>query len=96
MLTERLAEQLKATAERAEQLDPEAQERIADQLAAVLDNELWDLQLRSEHDLSVLRTLAEEARLGPKRPMPKPADTGDEALLDAEDLDLLSERGGAR
>lgn len=91
MLTDHLAERLKEVAETAERLAPEAQEKLADQIAAALDNALWDVQLRSVDHLAVLRQLAEEARHGPKLPMPSPHDTGDAHLLDPDDLATLTE-----
>lgn len=89
MLTERLTERLKAVADNAAQLPPEAQDRLAEQIASVLENALWDAQLRDPRHLEVLRGLAGEARRGPKLPMPTPRDTGDESLIDADDLAVL-------
>lgn len=81
MLSERLLERLKAIEASAQQLTPELQERLADQIAAAFDNALWDAQLRDPEHLAVLREMAQEARREPKLPMPKPSDTGDEHLL---------------
>jgi hypothetical protein len=89
MLTDRLTERLKAVADSAEQLSPEAQDQLAEQIASALENALWDAQLRDPRHLEVLRGLAEEARSGPKLPMPTPRDTGDENLVDADDLVVL-------
>lgn len=91
MLTDHLAERLKEVAENAENLAPEAQEKLAAQIATALDNALWDAQLRSPDHLAVLRNLAEEARRAPKLPMPSPRDTGDAHLLDPDDLATLTD-----
>jgi hypothetical protein len=82
MLTDHLAERLKEVAESAENLAPPAPGKLAVQIAAAPDNALWDAQVRSPDHLAVLRALAEDARRGPKLPMPSPRDTGDEHLLD--------------
>jgi hypothetical protein len=86
MLTERLTERLKAVADNAAQLSPEAQDKLAEQIASALENTLWDLQLRDPRHLEVLRALAEEARRGPKLSMPTPQETGDEGLIGTDDL----------
>lgn len=70
MLTEQLHERLKAVADSAEQLSTEAQDRLAEEIAHALENALWDAQFHDPDHLSILRELAEEARLSPKLPMP--------------------------
>jgi len=89
MLSEHLAERLKALSDCAEQLPPELQEKLAAQIESIIDNAIWDAQLRDLANLEVLRELAEEARRGPKLPMPTPHDTGDAHLLDPDDLEIL-------
>jgi hypothetical protein len=86
MVTERLSERLQAVAELAGDLPPEAQDQLAEQIATALENALWDAQLRDPAHLDVLRALADEARSGPKLPMPTPRDTGDETAVDPETL----------
>lgn len=90
MLTERLVERLKAVEASAQQLSPDLQDKLAEQIASALDNALWDAELRDPEHLAVLRELAEEARRNPKLPMPKPDDTGDTHLLDPEDVKALA------
>ena len=89
MLSEHLAERLRALSDCAEQLPPELQEKLAAQIGSIIDNAIWDAQLRDPANLEALRELAEEARRGPKLPMPTPYDTGDAHLLDSADLDIL-------
>lgn len=84
MLTPRLSERLDALAHTAEQLPVEEQDKLADQIAAIVDNTIWDAQLRDPADLAILRELAEEARRGPKLAMPTPRDTGDEEALEPD------------
>ena len=89
MVTERLSERLQAVAEHASELSPDAQDQLAEQIATALDNALWDAQLRDPAHLDALRALADEARSGPKLPMPTPRDTGDEDAVDPETLTEL-------
>ncbi|HLJ82115.1 MAG TPA: hypothetical protein VKT52_11545 [Ktedonobacterales bacterium] len=91
MLTEHLTERLKEITANASQLSPEAQDKLAEEIANALENALWDAQLRDPQHLEVLRELAEEARQGPKLPMPMPHDTGDDHLLDPDDLRFLAD-----
>lgn len=91
MMTERLADRLKAVTDRAAQLSPEAQDSLAEQIATALENAVWDSQLRDPAHLAVLRELAEEARRAPKLPMPKPSDTGDEDVVSQDDLAILED-----
>lgn len=91
MVSEHLAERLKALADCAEQLPPELQEKLAAQIESIIDNAIWDAQLRDPANLEILRELAEEALQGPKLPMPTPFDTGDQGLLDADDLAILTQ-----
>lgn len=91
MLTEQLHERLKAVADSAEQLSTEAQNKLAEEIAHALENVLWDTQLRDPQHLSILRELAEEARMSPKLPMPMPTDTDDEGVVDDDTLRLLDD-----
>lgn len=65
-----MTERLKAFVDGASQLPPEAQDKLVAQIESALDNARWDAQMRSEHDLVVLRALADEARREPKLPFP--------------------------
>ena len=65
-----MTERLKAFIDGASQLPPEAQDKLVAQIESALDNARWDAQMRSEHDLVVLRALADEARREPKLPFP--------------------------
>jgi hypothetical protein len=77
MLTDHLTERLKEITANASQLSPEAQDKLAEEIANALENALWDAQLRDPQHLEALRELADEARHGSKLPMPTPHDTGD-------------------
>jgi len=65
-----MTERLKAFVDGASQLPPDAQDKLVAQIESALDNARWDAQMRSEHDLVVLRALADEARREPKLPFP--------------------------
>jgi hypothetical protein len=84
-----LTERLRAVADNAAQLPPEARDRLAEQFASVVVNARWDAQVRDPQHLKVLRGLAEEARRGLKLPMPTPRDTSDESLIKADDPAVL-------
>ncbi len=91
MITERLADRLKAVTDHAGQLSPEAQDELAEQITTALDNAVWDSQLRDPAHLAVLRELAEEARRPPKLPIPKPSDPGDDDAVSDDDLATLED-----
>jgi len=81
-----MTERLKAFVDGASQLPPEAQDKLVAQIESALDNARWDAQMRSEHDLVVLRALADEARREPKLPFP---------TLEEMDQEADAERNGA-
>jgi len=74
-----MTERLKAFVDSASQLPPDAQDKLVEQIEVALDNARWDAQMRSEHDLVVLRALAAEARREPKLPFPAPDEMDQEA-----------------
>ena len=68
---------LKAFVERAEQLPPEEQNRLVDEIEDLLDEADWHTLLADPRSISALDTLISEAKQSPKRPWPTPADLGD-------------------
>jgi hypothetical protein len=69
-----MTERMRAVVASVEQLPPEAQDRIAEQIASAIDNAIWDTQLRNPDRLEALRALAEEAMNDPVLPFPTLAD----------------------
>lgn len=69
---------LKAALESAEQVPPEAQDKLAEEIESAIDNAIWDAQLNDPQYDHVLDQMIEEAKRGPLLPLPAPADMGDE------------------
>ena len=79
MLTERLT----AALESAEQLPPEAQDKLVEEIESAIDNAIWDAQLNDPQYDHVIETLIAEAKRQPRLPLPTPRDMGDEEDEDA-------------
>ena len=73
-----LTEYMKAVMASIEQLPSDAQDQIAAQIAAAVDNATWDMEMRDPQRLDVLRAMADEAMNDPVLPFPKPTDITDE------------------
>lgn len=72
-----MTERMRALVERVEQLPPEEQNYIAEEIEETLDNAEWHALLADPRSETVLDTLIAEAKQSPKRPWPMPADMGD-------------------
>ncbi|WIG58045.1 MAG: hypothetical protein OJF49_000790 [Ktedonobacterales bacterium] len=72
-----MTERLKTFMELAEQLPPDEQERLIDEIEDLLDNAQWHALLADPRSGPVLDDLLAEAKRSPKRPWPTPADMGD-------------------
>jgi hypothetical protein len=72
-----MTERLKAFLERAEQLPPDAQERLMEEIEDVLDNAEWHALLADPRSGPILDELIAQAKQSRKRPWPTPADMGD-------------------
>ncbi len=72
-----MTERLKAFLERAEQLPPDAQERLVEEIEDVLDNAEWHALLADPRSGPVLDELIAQAKQSRKRPWPTPAELGD-------------------
>jgi hypothetical protein len=80
MITERLQKAI----ERAAQLPPEEQDKLAAQLESAVRNALWDAQLNDPSNDHIIEALIAEARAQEPLPFPKPknwtdADESDDA-----------------
>ena len=72
-----ITDQFKALVERIEQLPPDEQNRIAEEIEDTLDNAEWHALLADPRSEVVLDALLAEAKQSPKLPWPTPADIGD-------------------
>lgn len=73
-----LNEKLQAAINEAATLSPEAQEALAAQIESWLADARWDALLEDPRGDAFVAELFEQARKGPFRPFPTPADMGDE------------------
>ena len=73
-----LTERLKAALESAEQLPPEAQDKLAEEIECAIDDAIWKALLADPRSGPMLDQMIEEAKQGPLLPFPTPADMGDE------------------
>jgi hypothetical protein len=73
-----LTERLKAALESAEQLPPETQDKLAEEIESAIDDAIWKVLLADPRSGPVLDQMIEEAKRGPLLPLPTPADMGDE------------------
>ncbi len=65
-----MTERLRAFLERAEQLPPDAQERLIEEIEDVLDNAEWHVLLADPRSSPVLDELIAQAQQSRKRPWP--------------------------
>ena len=91
MLTERLAERLKAVAHNAQHLSPEAQDRLAEQIGTALVSALWAAQVKDLHLQELQRAVAGEARRPLDPPPPSPRDSKQADPVDVDNFTLLFE-----
>lgn len=73
-----MTERLRAFMERAEQLPPEQQNRLIEDIEDILDEAEWHALLADPRSGYVLDELIARAKQSPKRPWPTPSDMGDE------------------
>ncbi len=72
-----MTDRFRALVERVEQLPPDEQNQIAEEIEETLDNAEWHALLADPRSEAVLDALLAEAKQSPKRPWPTPADMGD-------------------
>lgn len=72
-----LIERLKMFEERVEQLPPEKQNRLVDEMEDLLDSAEWHALLADPRSGPVLDTLLAEAKPSPRLPWPSSADVDD-------------------
>ncbi|HEX5158992.1 MAG TPA: hypothetical protein VFW17_17415 [Ktedonobacterales bacterium] len=73
-----ITEHLKALMERIEQLPPDMQNKLAEEIEDILDDAEWHALLADPRSGSVLDDLIAQAKRSPKRPWPTPHDMGDD------------------
>ena len=73
-----LTEKLQSVVDDMAQLPPEQQEQLAEQIADILDEALWKAQFADPRSEAFFDELVAEAKQGPLRPFPTPADMGDD------------------
>ena len=73
-----LTEKLQSVVNNMAQLPPEQQEKLAEQIADILDEALWDAQFADPRSEAFFDELVAEAEQRPLRPFPTPADMGDD------------------
>lgn len=73
-----MTEQLKALIDRIEQLPPDAQKKLAEEIEDILDDAEWHALLADPRSGPVLDDLIAQAKRSPKRPWPTPHDMGDD------------------
>ena len=71
-----ITEHLKALMERIEQLPPEVQNKLAEEIEDILDDAEWHALLADPRSGPVLDDLIAQAKRSPKRPWPTPDDMG--------------------
>ena len=71
-----ITEPLKALMERIEQLPPEMQNKLAEEIEDILDDAKWHALLADPRSGPVLDDLIAQAKRSPKRPWPTPDDMG--------------------
>lgn len=69
-----LTERLKAVMEGAAHLSPEAQDQLAEQIADILDEAMWDAQFADPLSRGFFDELAAQANRGSFHPWPTPPD----------------------
>ena len=72
-----ITEHLKALLERIEQLPPEMQNRLADEIDDMLDDAEWQALLADPRSGPVLDEMIAQAKRSPKRTWPTSIDSGD-------------------
>ena len=72
-----ITEHLKALMERIEQLPPDMQNKLAEEIKDILDDAEWHALLADPRSGSVLDDMIAQAKRSPKRPWPTPGDMGD-------------------
>jgi hypothetical protein len=74
-----MTERFRAFIAKAEQLPPDEQDHLVDEIEDLLDNAEWHALLADPRSGPVLDELIAEAKRSPKRSWPTPTDMGDEA-----------------
>jgi hypothetical protein len=72
-----LTEKLQSLVDDMAKLPPEQREKMAEQIADILDEASWDAQFADQHSEAFFDELVAEAEQGPLRPFPTPTDMGD-------------------
>ncbi|MGH2484449.1 MAG: hypothetical protein ACRDHE_00405 [Ktedonobacterales bacterium] len=73
-----LIDRLQAVVDTWSQLSPQQQEQLANDIEDALDEALWTAQFADPRSDVFFDELVAEATAGPLRPLPTPADMGDE------------------
>lgn len=79
-----LIDRLQTAVEHLSQLTPAQQEKLAEHIEDILDEAQWDAQFADPRAEAFFDELVADARRGPLRPLPTPADLGDPEPEDAE------------
>lgn len=73
-----ITDHLKALMERIEQLPPDMQNKLAEEIEDILDDAEWRALVADPRSGPALDELIAQAKRSPKRPWPTPADLGDD------------------
>ena len=73
-----ITEHLKTLIERIEQLPPDLQAKLAEEIEDILDDAEWHALLADPRSDAALDDLIAQAKRSPKRPWPTPQDIGDD------------------
>ena len=71
-----MTDRMRTIVETIEQLPAEAQDELAEHIAAALDEARWQALLHDPERLERLRALADEAMRDDVKPFPRPSDQG--------------------
>jgi hypothetical protein len=73
-----LIDRLQAVVDNWSQLSPQQQEQLANEIEDAIDEALWTAQFAYPRSEVFFDELVADAKKGPLRPLPTPADMGDE------------------
>lgn len=73
-----MTDHMKSLVERIGQLSPDAQQKLAEEIEDILDDEEWRTLLADPRSGPVLDELIAQAKRSPKRSWPTPQDMGDD------------------
>lgn len=72
-----LTDKLQLVIDDMAQLKPEQQDKLAEQIADIVNEALWDAHFTDPCSEAFFDELVAEAKQGPLRPFPTPSDMGD-------------------